>query len=46
MPLTDSIARIAKPAAKTIRIFDHDCLYLEVSPRLASIALPRSQKGS
>ena len=33
MPLTDSIARNAKPAAKTIRIFDHDGLYLEVSPR-------------
>jgi hypothetical protein len=34
MPLTDSIARNAKPAAKTIRIFDHDGLYLEVSPRV------------
>ena len=33
MPLTDSIARNAKPAAKTVRIFDHDGLYLEVSPR-------------
>ena len=33
MPLTDSIARNAKPAAKTIRIFDQDGLYLEVSPR-------------
>jgi integrase len=33
MPLTDSIARNAKPAAKTIRIFDHDGLYLEISPR-------------
>jgi integrase len=33
MPLTDSIARNAKPAAKTFRIFDHDGLYLEVSPR-------------
>jgi len=36
MPLTDSIARNAKPAAKTIRIFDHDGLYLEVSPVGAS----------
>ncbi|MGO9933483.1 MAG: tyrosine-type recombinase/integrase [Steroidobacteraceae bacterium] len=33
MPLTDSIARNAKPAAKPIRIFDRDGLYLEVSPR-------------
>jgi Arm DNA-binding domain len=33
MPLTDSIARNAKPAAKTIRMFDRDGLYLEVSPR-------------
>jgi hypothetical protein len=32
MPLTDSKARNAKPAAKTIRIFDHHGLYLEVSP--------------
>ncbi len=33
MPLTDTIARSAKPAAKTVRIFDRDGLYLEVSPR-------------
>jgi hypothetical protein len=33
MPLTDSMARNAKPAAKTIRMFDRDGLYLEVSPR-------------
>ena len=33
MPLTDSIARNAKPAAKTVRMFDRDGLYLEVSPR-------------
>jgi hypothetical protein len=26
MPLTDSIARNAKPAAKAIRFFDHDGL--------------------
>ena len=32
-PLTDSIARNAKPAAKTVRMFDRDGLYLEVSPR-------------
>jgi integrase len=34
MPLTDTIARNAKPAAKTVRMFDRDGLYLEVSPRL------------
>ena len=33
MPLTDSIARNAKPAAKAVRMFDRDGLYLEVSPR-------------
>src|SRR5580692_8979882 len=33
MPLTDAAARNAKPAAKTVRIFDRDGLYLEVSPR-------------
>jgi len=33
MPLTDSIARNAKPATKTVRMFDRDSLYLEVSPR-------------
>jgi integrase len=33
MPLTDTIARNAKPAAKTVRMFDRDGLYLEVSPR-------------
>ncbi len=33
MPLTDSMARNAKPAAKTVRMFDRDGLYLEVSPR-------------
>jgi integrase len=33
MPLTDTAARSAKPAAKTIRMFDRDGLYLEVSPR-------------
>jgi hypothetical protein len=33
MSFTDRIARNAKPAAKTIRIFDYDGLYLEVSPR-------------
>ncbi len=33
MPLTDSMARSAKPAAKTVRMFDRDGLYLEVSPR-------------
>lgn len=33
MPLTDTIARNAKPAAKTVRTFDGDGLYLEVSPR-------------
>jgi hypothetical protein len=32
MPLTDSMARNAKPAAKTVRMFDRDGLYLEVSP--------------
>jgi len=33
MPLTDTIARNAKPAAKTVRMFDRDGVYLEVSPR-------------
>jgi integrase len=33
MPLTDSMARNAKPAAKTTRMFDRDGLYLEISPR-------------
>jgi hypothetical protein len=33
IPLTDSMARNAKPAAKTVRMFDRDGLYLEVSPR-------------
>ncbi len=33
MPLTDSVARNAKPAAKPKRMFDRDGLYLEVSPR-------------
>jgi integrase len=33
MSLTDTIARSAKPAAKTVRMFDRDGLYLEVSPR-------------
>ena len=33
MPLTDSMARNAKPAAKAVRMFDRDGLYLEVSPR-------------
>jgi Arm DNA-binding domain len=33
MPLTDSIARNAKPTAKGVRIFDRDGLYLEISPR-------------
>jgi integrase len=33
MPLTDSMARNAKPAVKTVRMFDRDGLYLEVSPR-------------
>jgi integrase len=33
MPLTDAAARNAKPAAKTVRMFDRDGLYLEVSPR-------------
>src|SRR5579863_1613098 len=33
MPLTDSMARNAKPAARTVRMFDRDGLYLEVSPR-------------
>src|SRR6202789_3352493 len=33
MPLTDGMARNAKPAAKTVRMFDRDGLYLEVSPR-------------
>ena len=32
MPLTDAAARNAKPAAKTVRMFDRDGLYLEVSP--------------
>jgi integrase len=33
MPLTDSMARNAKPAAKAVRMFDRDGLYLEISPR-------------
>jgi integrase len=33
MPLTDTLARNAKPAAKTVRMFDRDGLYLEVAPR-------------
>jgi integrase len=33
MPLTDAAARNAKPAAKTVRMFDRDGLYLEISPR-------------
>jgi len=33
MPLTDAAARNAKPAAKAVRMFDRDGLYLEVSPR-------------
>ena len=33
MPLTDTIARNAKPAGKTVRMFDRDGLYLEISPR-------------
>jgi integrase len=33
MPLTNAAARNAKPAAKTVRMFDRDGLYLEVSPR-------------
>ncbi len=33
MPLTDSMARNARPAAKAVRMFDRDGLYLEVSPR-------------
>jgi hypothetical protein len=33
MPLTDSMARNAKPAVKTVRMFDHDGLYLEISSR-------------
>jgi hypothetical protein len=32
MPLTDTLARNAKPAAKTVRMFDRDGLYLDVSP--------------
>jgi hypothetical protein len=36
MPLTDSIARNAKPAAKTVRMFDRDGLYLEVSPPVSA----------
>jgi Arm DNA-binding domain len=32
MPLTDSMARNAKPAAKAVRMFDRDGLYLEISP--------------
>jgi integrase len=32
MPLTDAAARNAKPAAKAVRMFDRDGLYLEVSP--------------
>src|SRR5579863_5182906 len=32
MPLTDTMARNAKPAAKPKRMFDRDGLYLEVSP--------------
>ena len=30
MPLTDAAARNAKPAAKAVRMFDRDGLYLEV----------------
>ena len=33
MSLTDNAARNAKPAAKTVRMFDRDGRYLEVSPR-------------
>ena len=33
MSLTDAAARNAKPAAKTVRMFDRDGLYLEISPR-------------
>jgi Arm DNA-binding domain len=33
IPLTDAAARNAKPAAKTVRMFDRDGLHLEVSPR-------------
>jgi len=33
MSLTDAAARNAKPTAKTVRMFDRDGLYLEVSPR-------------
>src|SRR5450755_1275504 len=33
MPFTDSIARNAKPAAKAVRMFDRDGLYLEISHR-------------
>jgi integrase len=33
MPLSDAAARNAKPAVKTVRMFDRDGLYLEVSPR-------------
>jgi integrase len=32
MPLTDTTIRNAKPAAKPVRLFDRDGLYLEVSP--------------
>ena len=36
MPLTDAAARNAKPAAKTVRMFDRDGLYLEVSPTISA----------
>jgi hypothetical protein len=42
MPLTDTIARNAKPAAKTVRMFDRDGLYLEVSPRGGKWSAPSS----
>ena len=32
MPLTDTAVRNAKPAKKTIKLFDDRGLYLEVSP--------------
>jgi hypothetical protein len=33
MLLTDAAARNAKPAAKTVRMFNRDGLYLKISPR-------------
>ena len=33
MRITDAAAQDAKPAAKPVRMFDRDGLYLEVSPR-------------